>query len=101
MGSRRATAAVLLVLDHLGVTYAVERGSVSGVGLGVGRGIALEGCGSLGLGHSARDGAMRLDGILAGLETFADRSAALDGLRASSHRQVISMIAAERIGSLA
>jgi len=63
--------------------------------LGVGRGIALIGDRSLALHNRTRFHAMQFDEILAALETFADRGAALDAFRKRQHMLVIGMTATD------
>src|ERR1039458_3874998 len=97
LGSCRATAYILLVHDPRGLTHAGKRGSISAMGFGVERRIALIGVRFLALNDSTCDYAMCLHRTLAALETFADRGAALHALRKSQPGLVIGMIAAERI----
>src|ERR1039458_3099601 len=101
LGSCRATAYILLVHDPRGLTHAGKRGSISAMGLGVERRIALIGVRFLALNDSTCDHAMRLHRTLAALETFADRGAALHAFRNSQPGLVKRMIAAERICSVA
>src|SRR5271155_4714558 len=68
LGSGRATAYILLVLNHRDFTHARDRRTVSGVGLGVGRRIALK-CGRrLAIRLSSCDHAMQVDRILVALQ---------------------------------
>src|ERR1017187_84157 len=97
LGSRWTTAYILSVHDHRRLTNTGQRRSISGVALGVGRGIALVGRRSLALNDSTCDHAMHFEGILAALQAFADRGAALHAFSKSLSRLVKGMIAAERI----
>src|ERR1039458_5525588 len=84
LGSRWTTAYILSVHDHRRLTNTGQRRSISGVALGVGRGIALVGRRSLALNDSTCDHAMHFKGILAALQAFADRGADRKSTRLNS-----------------
>src|ERR1035438_923633 len=101
LGSRWATACILLVHDHRALSLAGKRRGIGCVALGVDRCIALGSGRSLGLNNSTCDHTAHLGGKLAALKGLADRGAAFHVFGASLHGLVIGMIAAESICSVA
>ena len=101
LGSRRATAHILLVLNHRHITDAGHRRCIRGTAFGVRGRIPAEGRRPLGVNHSGSHRAFHLRGIFAAIETFTAHRAALDVFRKGLRGLVEGMITAERVGSLA